>query len=121
MCYNTITYKARPMGTGRLELPRQLASKFQTCHVCLFHHVPVIGIGEGIKLTELSSPMLFIFRIQTTENFVKCYYGKLELIYRKSYGIFIFDKCKFCLIKLLNQRVRCKSICQYVPLAIVRE
>ncbi len=55
MCYNT-TYKSPPvMEQGRFELPRQLASKPQTCHVCQFHHCSELT-AEGTRKTQGGHP-----------------------------------------------------------------
>ena len=55
-CYNTPTYKSPPvMEQGRLELPRQLASKPQTCHVCQFHHCSEMT-AEGTGNTQDNDP-----------------------------------------------------------------
>ena len=58
MCYNA-RYESPPMGTGRLELPRRSASKLQTCHVCLFHHVPVSDAGSREVLTGATCSLIY--------------------------------------------------------------
>lgn len=58
VCYNIVTsYTSPPMGTGGFEPARQSsASSSQSYCVCLLHHVPVTGIGEGVKLLGTPSP-----------------------------------------------------------------
>ncbi len=63
-CYNTITYKSPPMGTGGFEPPRQLASGCQDRHVCQFHHTP-ISENRGAAPAKLHAPQ---FPLMTNIN-----------------------------------------------------
>ena len=47
VCYNIVTSYIPPMALGRFELPRQLASGCQDCHVCQLRHSAVKSGGSA--------------------------------------------------------------------------